>query len=126
GGPPARIRRLVDHHFRPVGVRDVAMLLAAEGVWLEEADLMPVPGERAQDSPVIGRSAVPVGRDQRGSEEGDLHRATSIGRVIWGPEFMASMNSKSSSTRWAQLWRAAIAARPLSLRLAASSGSFMR
>jgi hypothetical protein len=62
-----------DHHPRPFGRIDVTVGLPVIDVGLVEGDLVAARGERPQDPAVIGRCAVPVGRQQARSVKGDLH-----------------------------------------------------
>ena len=90
---PSALRRAafvggIDDDARPVGVGDVAVLLALVGVGLVEGDLVAARGECADDPAVVGGRAVPVGGDQARAEEGDIQsrhqrasRKSGIGRV---------------------------------------------
>ena len=81
-------------------------------------DLVPAPGEFAEDAPVIGRSPVPVGRQQAGSVERDLHAADAPS----SRPSVAAMDM-SSRARWAQVWRARIVSSPCATRLCRRAGS---
>ena len=72
-------RRRIDHRARPLGRLDVAVLLAVEGVGLVEGDVVAMRRQRLEDAAIIGRGAVPVGRQQARSVEGDFHAASLAG-----------------------------------------------
>jgi hypothetical protein len=66
----------VDDGSSPLGWFDIPMLLPLEGIGFVEADLIAMRRQRLQNAAIIGRSAVPVGGQQAGSIEGDLHAAS--------------------------------------------------
>ena len=57
------------------------MLLPFVSVGLEEGDLVAARGQRPDDPAVIGRGAVPVGRNQARAVEGDIQSGASA----WPP-----------------------------------------
>ena len=70
-------RRPIDHDPRPGRRLDVAVALALERIGLEEGDLVAARRERLEDAAVVGRRAVPVGREQARAVERDPHAAAS-------------------------------------------------
>src|SRR5437868_13559720 len=99
------------------------MLLSLEGIRLVERDLVTKSRQRLEQAAIIGGGAVPVGGDQARSEECNSHgitacRAGSADSACSGlclPLRDLTIDN-SASTRWAQVWRARIAFRPLSTR----------
>ena len=63
----------IDHHARVVGIGDVAVLLPPVRVRLVEGDVVPAGVQRPDDAAVVRGGAVPVGGDEAGAEEGDVH-----------------------------------------------------
>ena len=94
---------------------DVAVLLPVEGVGLVEGDVVAVGGEGGEDAAVIGRGPVPVARQEAGAVEGDLHAAVLVVR-------RATM-ARSSSARWAQVWRVRMVWRPEAISASRTSRS---
>src|SRR5207237_7730073 len=85
----------------------VTMLLPLVGVGLVENDLVAAAGEIAQQPTIVSRRAVPPGREQARTVEGDLHAALSSA----GARSRLTMRS-SSSARCVQVWRAPILPMP--------------
>ena len=71
------IGRGIDHDAAPGRRRDVAMALPVEDVGLVEGDVVAERGERPQQAAIVGGGAVPVGRQQARTVEGDVHFAAS-------------------------------------------------
>jgi hypothetical protein len=67
----------VDDDARPVGIGlEVAVLLAAVRVGLEERDAEAEVVQRADDAAVVGRGTVPVRAYETAAEEGDSHESS--------------------------------------------------
>src|SRR6185437_8527907 len=110
--PARRIHRLpgclfrggIDHDLCPGGVFHIAVLLALIGIGFEERDVVPASMEGAHDAPVVSGGAIPIRRNQAGTEERDAHQAASA--CTW-----PAMRSNSAA-RCAQVWRARMVSSP--------------
>ena len=108
-------RRRVHHRSRIGGRLDVAMLMPIERVRFVEDDIVAMPRQRRQDAAVIGRRPVPIGGQQAGAVESDLHAGTPVWRL--------AATASSSSARWVQVWRARIVSSPEAIKDRRKAGS---
>ena len=76
----ASSRVLVDDHLAQLGGSHVAMLLALVSVRLVKGDAMPAIVQRLDQAAIVSRRAVPIGREQAGRKERDVHRSSSYDR----------------------------------------------
>jgi hypothetical protein len=113
--PNAGFGRGVDDHMAPGRRVDVTMALSVERVGFEECDVVTERRQGPENAAVVGRGAIPVGRQQAGPVHRDLHSAAPRGAAI------VVRTVSSSSTRCAQVWRSRIRCRPLATRAWARS-----
>src|SRR6185437_9049611 len=123
--------RRIDHHFRPRGVRHIAVDLSLESVGLEEGDLMAALMQLPDQAPVVSRRAIPVGRYQARAEKRDLQRSRHGSHATAAVEGLATLTAavralgsiaapsspqiaSNSRTRCAQVCRAPIVWHPCS------------
>src|SRR5262249_14809408 len=102
---------------------DIGVVLALEGARLEKADAVAALGKRPDQAAIISGRTVPIGRQQAGAVEPDLHAVSFHSLRMTPREVRIAI---SSSTRCEQLWRARIVSRPLFARASAKSGSPLR
>ncbi len=100
-----RVRRAggIDDHARPRGIGEVAVGLPVVGVGLVEGHPVAARVERAHESPVVRRRAVPVRRDQARPEERDAEPGRHAMLARTRTPASSAWMSRSSSTRWAQV-----------------------
>ncbi len=75
GIPQRRFVGRINDDPSPLWRFDITMLLAFKNIRLMKCNLMATLGERANQAPVIGGSAVPPRRQQARTEERNLHKA---------------------------------------------------
>ncbi len=103
GGPrhdlaTAGFGRRPHHHFRPIRRIDIAVGLPLEGVRLIEGHLPALARQAAQQAPVVGGRAIPIGGEQARAIEGDSHwTASSRGQGAGRRPSRAAIASSSSA-----------------------------
>src|SRR5688572_5400115 len=65
----------IHHHFRPIGIRNVAMLLTIVHVGFEEGNVVSLLSERPNDASIISGGAVPKRGHEARTEKGDAEMA---------------------------------------------------
>src|SRR5690606_18046665 len=108
--------------------RQVAALLAAEGVRLVEGHVIAEVGKRLDQAAIVSGGAVPIAGEKARTVEGELHDTNSGRGTDWRVTPRSERSPKSSSTRCAQVCRARIVSRPdrASERASSESAKMLR